>query len=214
MSLDLREQDPGSARFNAVSLTVVLSLLGCIVGFVSAGLLFGDSALSRWAFVVFGATIGGIPLAQWRRNERLRPHVDLFGIEPSLQPLLRRAAEATDRIERAATTAAPGPVADVIDENHRSALAHVKLLGDDARRAGPAYRTELLRQCHQLEQLAGSSERLLHRSLEAQPTVLNALTERTELIREALQRHELANPEVSAGSDERDHEDRDATNDH
>lgn len=212
MGLSAREQDPGSARFNAIAVAVLLSLIGCIVGFVSAGLLFDSSLMARWILGLLGASVGSVPLMQWRRDQRSSEHVDLYGVDPQLRPVLRRAVDTTERISRAAATSPPGPVADVLDENHRSALAHVRLLAIDARQAGSTYRSELLRQCHQLDELARTSESLLHAALEAQPTVLNALTERTELIRRALTE---SDPErgLSATSDERDLEDRDATND-
>ena len=39
VSLDLREQDPRGARFDAIAQSVLFALVGCIVGLVAAGLL-------------------------------------------------------------------------------------------------------------------------------------------------------------------------------
>lgn len=214
MGLELREQDPRGDRFNAVAQAVLFSLVGCIVGLVAAGLLVGMSHPVGWLITALGASIGAIPMARWQRNRNATGHIDLFDIEPELRPLLLRAATAADRIERAAATAPDGPVAEILDENHRAALGHVKIVEHDARVGGIATKADLLRLCHQLDELAKTSERLLHAALEAQPTVLNALTERTELVRRALGQPELdADAGTIEGSGGHDHVDRDATND-
>lgn len=224
MSLDLREQDPDGAKFNAIAQAVLFALVGCIVGFVAAGVLVGREEPVGWLIVAAATSAGAIPIVRWARDRRAIDHLDLFDIDRSLRPLLKRAAVAADRIERAATTAPDGAVSELLDENHHSALAHIKLLEHDARNGGLTCQPEILRVCHQLDELAATSEKLLHAALESQPTVLNALIERTALIHEVLTHEEpvvegLANETLaygdgsSEGSDGRDHEDRDATND-
>jgi hypothetical protein len=154
---------------------------------------------------------GAIPLVRWLRDRRSADHLDLFGIDRSLRADLVTAAAVTDRIERAAVSAPEGPIATLLDENHASALAHLRLMETDARQAGPACRSENLRTLHRLEELAAASEHLLSTALVAQPTVLNALIERTRLVEEALADQTLAS---SAESGEPDRVDPGATNDH
>ena len=239
MSFDLREQDPDAARFNAIAQSVLFALVGCIVGFVAAGLLVGTGDPVGWLIIGTGTAAGVIPIVHWVRD-RHTDQLELFDIDRSLRPLLLRAAASADRIERAATTAPEGAVSELLDENYRSALAHVKLLEHDARTGGLARKPEMLRACHQLDELAETSERLLQTALGSQPTVLNALTERTALVNEALaqeaqlgglidgeaRRDEAPKEEAletdddrssgvsaSAASDEDDPADRGATND-
>ncbi len=218
VSLDLREQDPRGARFDAIAQSVLFALVGCIVGLVAAGLLVGMSEPAGWLIIAAGISTGIVPVARWLRDRRTIDHLDLYDIDRSLRPLLLRAASAADRIERAATTAPSGPVGELLDENHRSALAHVKLLEHDARSGGVTCRPEILGVCHQLDELAATSEQLLHTALEAQPTVLNALTEHTALVNETLALGAQLDQEAVDGSSEeldgRDREDRDATNGH
>lgn len=224
MSLDLREQDPDGAKFNAIAQSVLLALVGCIVGFVAAGALVGRGEPVGWLIVAAATTAGAIPIVRWARDQRAVDHLDLFDIDRSLRPLLKRAAVAADRIERAATTAPEGAIGELLDENHRSALAHIKLMEHDARNGGLTCQPEILRVCHQLDELAATSERLLHTALESQPTVLNALIERTALVHEVLMHEGQVNETLahgdggidgtSEGLDGHDREDRDATNDH
>lgn len=216
MSLDLREQDPNSARFNAIAQAVLIALVGCIVGFVAAGLLVGMNGPTGWLIVAAGASAGLVPIAQWMRDQRAPDHLDLFDIDESLRPLLVRAAAAADRIQRSAFAAPAGPIAGLLDENHCSALAHVRILEADARRSGAQRRSEMLRICHQLDELADISEDLLRTSLQSQPTVLNTLIERTSLVNETLSGIDLTDEGRSTtsteASGEPDREDRDATN--
>ena len=81
----------------------------------------------------------------------------------------------------------------------------------DARQVGPASRSENLRTVHRLEELASASEHLLSTALLAQPTVLNALVERTMLVDQALAEQ---SPGPTAVSVEPDPADPGATNDH
>jgi len=201
VSFDLREQDPKGARFDAIAQSVLFGLVGCIVGFVAAGLLVGVGNPAGWLIIVGGTSAGAAPLIQWARDRRNLEHLDLFDIDQPLRPLLLRAAAAADRIERAASTAPNGPVRELLEENHHSARAHVKLMEHDARGAGVAHHQEMLRICHQLDELAATSERLLETTLRSQPTVLNALTERTALVTDALAA-EAPDAEIAAASSE------------
>jgi len=210
VSFNLREQDPDAARFNAIAQSVLFALIGCIVGFVAAGLLVGTSNPVGWLIIGTGTAAGVIPIVRWARD-RHADQLELFDIDRSLRPLLLRAAAAADRIERTATTAHGGPVSDLLDDNHRSALAHVKLLEHDARSGGLARKPELLQSCQQLDDLADVSERLLQTALRSQPTVLDALIERTALVNDALGKQAL-DPPIEL-SDDGGHVDRDATND-
>lgn len=200
MSLDLREQDPAGLRFNAVGQAVVFTLVGAVVGIVAAELLTGTAHPVGWAIIVVFALVGAVPLLRWYVDRR-HDHLDLYGIDRNLRPLLVRAARAVDRIERAADTAPDGAVADQLFENHAIALAHLRLMESDARGAGVAGRQGLLQLCHQLEQLAEASNHLASTALTALPTVLGGLAERTQLMDRAL----------SAELDEPDLEDRGAT---
>ncbi len=227
VTFDLREQDPDAARFNAIAQSVLFALVGCIVGFVAAGLLVGTSGPIGWLIIGIGTSAGAIPIVRWARN-RHTDQLELFDIEPSLRPLLLRAAAAAHRIERTATTAPEGAVSELLDDNHRSALAHVKLLEHEARSGGLPCKADILRTCHQLDDLADTSERLLQTALGSQPTVLNALTERTALVNDALVNEAVLGESVggetaelegeqlaaSAESDEDGPARRDATNGH
>jgi len=213
VSFDLREQDPESVRFNAIAQAVLFALVGCIVGFVAAGLVVGAGEPVGWLIIGLGTAAGVIPIIRWKRS-RQTDQLELFGIERSLRPLLLRSAAATDRIERAALTAPEGPVSELLAENHRTALAHVKLLEQDARTGGLTRKPEMLRTCHQLDELADTSEQLLQTALEAQPTVLNSLIERTALVTEALEGRRAAEDLASEASDEDGRAHRDATNGH
>lgn len=227
MTLDFREEDPKAARFNAITQSILFALVGCIVGFVAAETLVGIGEPAGWLIVASATAAGAFPIVQWARRER--GHAELFDIDASLRPLVLRAASTAERIERTTAAAPAGPVAELLDENHHSALAHVKLLEHDARVGGAARKPEILSVCQQLDKLATESERLLHTALKAQPTVLHALTERTALVNDALL-GELLLDDVSLGevplgdltpdrgtseaSGEGDHADRGATNDH
>jgi len=211
VSVDLREQDPASAAFNAVTQGVLFALVGCILGLVAAGLLVGRGQPLGWLIVLACMSAGAVPLVRWLRDRRRPDHLDLFGIDRRLRPDLIAAAVAADRIERAAASAPDGPIAQLLDENHSSALAHLRLMEADARQVGPASRSENLRTVHRLEELASASEHLLSTALLAQPTVLNALVERTMLVDQALAEQ---SPGPTAVSVEPDPADPGATNDH
>lgn len=162
-------------------------MIGCILGFVAAGLLVETGAPGRWPIIGAGAAIGVIPLVRWARDRRNADRrLDLHDVDPSLRPLLLRAVASAERVERAAATAPAGPVAELLDENRRSAEANVKLLEHEARAGGVAHKPELERVCHQLDELAMTSEQLLHTALGAQSQSLTTLTERTSLVNDAL----------------------------
>lgn len=197
VSLDLREQDPAAARFNAVAQAVVFSLIGGVVGLVTAGLLTGTGRPLGWAIVAVCTALGAAPLVRWLIERNRADHVDLYAIDRSLHPLLVRAAAAADRIEQAALAAPEGPVSEQLFENHAAALSHLRLMEDDARRTGPASRQGLLQLCHQLDELATASQRLSGNAVTALPTMLGSLTERTMLIEEAL--NEQVEQDPSAG---------------
>ena len=185
MSLDLREQDPAALRFNAVSQAVVFTLIGAVVGIVAAEIVTGTSDPVGWAVIVGCTAAGAVPLVRWLLQRR-HDHLDLYGIDRRLRPLLVRAAESVMLIEEAASAAPDGPVAVQLHENHLTALSHLKLMESDARRSAAASRQGLLQLCHQLDQLALASQRLSSTALTALPSVLGSLTERTQLVERAL----------------------------
>ncbi len=186
VSLDLREQDPAAATFTAVTQGVLFTLVGCILGIVAAGLLVGRGQPVGWLIVVVFMSAGAVPLLRWARDRHGSDHLELFGIDRPLRPDLIAAAAATDRIERTASSAPDGPIAELLDENHSAALAHLRLMEADARSAGLASRSESLRTVNRLEELAVASERLLGTALSTQPSVLNTLVQRTMLVEQAL----------------------------
>lgn len=187
VSFDLREQDPNGARFNAVAQSALFTMVGCILGFVAAGILFDSGSPGRWLIVGACTCIGLVPLIRWARDRRNDDHrLDLHDVDPLLRPALLRAAGSADRVERAAASAPDGPVAELLQENRRSALANVKLLEHEARAGGAAHKPQLERVCRQLDELALTSEQLARTALEAQPRGLHTLTERTALVNEAL----------------------------
>lgn len=210
MSLDLREQDPDAARFNALTQSVLFCLVGGAVGLVANGLLFGTSDPARWIVVALGACVGAVPLIRWLLDQRRTDRLDLFGIDRSLRPLLERAASAVDVIEQAGHAAPEGAISDQLTENHQTALRHLRLMEADARQSGQASRQGLLQLCHQLDELGAASKRLSAAAVTALPSVLGSLTERTELLERALHEtslHEtalghtaLGQPATSAGS--------------
>lgn len=212
VSLDLREKDPAAATFTALTQGVLFALVGCILGIVAAGLLVGRGQPIGWLIVFVGMSSGAVPLFRLLRDRRRSDHLDLFGIERPLRPNLEAAAVAVDRIERTAASAPDGPIAELLDENHSAALAHLRLMEADARAAGLASRSEGLRTVHHLEELAVASERLLGTALSTQPSVLNTLVERTALVEQALV--EQAELLPTAGLDEPGRADRGATTDH
>jgi len=193
VSLDLREQDPAAARFNAVAQAVMFTLLGGIVGLIAAGLLTGTDQPAGWVIVAACTGAGASPIARWAIQRR-HEHVDLYGIHSAIRPLLERGARAVNTIEQAASSAPEGPVSDQLFENHATAVGHLHLMESDARRSGLGSRQGLLQLCHQLDELADASQRLANASLAALPTVLRGLTERTMLIERALTEDSLVDP--------------------
>lgn len=194
VSLDLREQDPAAARFNAFAQAVLFSLIGGVVGLITAGLLTGTGRPLGWTIVAVCTALGGVPLARWLVDRHRTDHVDLYGIDRSLRQLLVRAAASADAIEQAALAAPDGPISEQLFENHRSAVSHLHLMECDARRSGIASRQGLLQVCHQLDELAAASQRLAGTALAALPTVLGSLTERTLLIDQILNEQSVDDP--------------------
>ncbi len=186
VSLDLRGQDPDAARFNALTQAVLLCLVGGAVALVANGLLFGTADPSRWLVVAVGAAAGAVPLVRWHLDRRRSDHLDLFGIERSLRPLLVRAAVSIDAVEEAGHAAPDGPIRDQLRENHRTALRHLRLMEADARQSGSASRQGLLQLCQQIDDLAAASQRLSAAAVSALPSVLSAHTERTILLEQTL----------------------------
>lgn len=204
VSLDLREQDPAAARFNAVAQAVVFSLIGGVVGLVTAGLLTGTGRPLGWLIVAACTAVGAAPLVRWMLDAHRTDHVDLYGIDRTLQPLLIRAVAAADAIEQAALAAPDGPISDQLTENHVSALSQLRLMECDARESGLASRQGLLQLCHQLDELAEASQRLSGSALNNLPTVLSSLTERTLLMDQALSEQSSADhPELDEPHRER-----------
>lgn len=192
VSLDLREQDPAAARFNAVAQAVVFTLIGAVVGLVAAGLLTGTTQPAGWLIIAACTDAGAVPVARWIIDSRRHDHLDLYGIERSLRPLLVRATSAANAIELAASAAPDGPISEQLAENHATALSHLRLMESDARASGLASRQGLLQLCHQLDELADASQELSNTALASLPTVLGALTERTRLIKQTLDEPGLA----------------------
>ncbi len=197
---------------------MLFCLVGGAVGLVANGLLFGTSDPSRWVVVAVCASVGTVPLLRWRLDRRRVDHLDLFGIDRSLRPLLERAAAAADAIEQAGHAAPDGAIRDQLAENHSTALRHLRLMESDARQSGHASRQGLLQLCHQLDELAAASGRLSAAAVTALPSVLGSLTERTTLLERALREtssnEQLGSGEaaITAGSAWPDLEDPDATN--
>lgn len=196
MSLDLREQDPAAARFNAVAQAVLFSLVGGVVGLVAAGLLTGTGRPLGWLIVAVCTAAGAAPLVRWLVDRHRTDHLELYGIDRSLRPLLVRAAASTDAIEQAALAAPDGLITEQLFENHVVALSHLRLMECDAHRSGVVSRQDLLRLCHQLDELAVASQQLAGTALDAVPTVLGSMTERTQLIEQALIEQTMAEQAV------------------
>lgn len=196
---------------------MLFSLVGCIVGFVAAGLLVGTTGPAGWLVIGGCSAAGATPLVRWiRERRRAEQQLELFDIEASLRPLLLRAAGAVSRIEQAAATAPSGPVADLLGENHRSALEHLKQTERVARVGGTPRSSDVLEVCNQLDELAATSEQLVRTTLEARPTQLTKLTARTALVNEALANDSLSNdsPPGDSLSEESNESDHGATNGH